>query len=115
MSQSTHDAARTSVESGGIEELSEDEQYELLSSATRRLAIGVLAEGSAPIDVGELAAAIARRESGADAPDPEAVERAEIGLHHNHLPRMDALGLVEYDREASRVVASHVPVALARE
>lgn len=31
------------------------------------------------------------------------VEKLHVGLHHKHLPRLDALGFVDWDREAGTV------------
>jgi hypothetical protein len=37
------------------------------------------------------------------AADEEFVERVKISLHHNHLPKMADLGVVEYDPDATRI------------
>lgn len=87
---------------GRTADLTETEQYRLLTEEQRRLALEVLADrDGGPIELADLAAAIAERERGAA--DEAAVERVAVTLHHNHLPRMDALGVLDYD-PASRLV-----------
>lgn len=87
---------------GRTANLTESEQYRLLTADQRRLALEVLADrGGGPIELTELAAAMAERERGAA--DEAAAERIAVTLHHNHLPRMDALGVLDYD-SASHLV-----------
>lgn len=52
----------------------------------------------------ELATAIATQEVDADAPETEYVERVATALHHNHLPKMDQLGVIDYDTGSKRIV-----------
>lgn len=83
--------------------LTESERYRLLSDERRRALLDVLDGRSAPLHRDELASAVAEREAGGD--DVAADERRTIimALHHNHLPRMADLGLVDYDRASGLV------------
>lgn len=65
---------------------------ECLADAIRRRLVATLADRNGPVARDDLAAELAG--DGADL-------RAE--LHHRHLPKLDAHGLVEYDRESGRV------------
>jgi hypothetical protein len=47
---------------------------------------------------------VAIREDGSDAADADVVERVQVALHHVHLPKMDELGILDYDQESHRIV-----------
>ncbi|MFC6954582.1 DUF7344 domain-containing protein [Halorubellus litoreus] len=83
--------------------LGPDERHYLLSDSDRRAVIGVLADRTTPIHLSELADEVVL----ATAPttvDVDAHRREfEIVLHHNHLPRLDDAGVVEYDAATNRV------------
>lgn len=76
-----------------------DAVLELCQHEHRRLVLGVLAEERRAMSVGELAEAVGAPEGDAAPRDgPEAGhDRIRAGLHHRHLPRLEAVGLVEYD------------------
>lgn len=99
MSQPTN---RTTNESGGIVEVTEDERHRLLSAERRRAVVDVLTAETSPFGLRELAAEVGRQEDGVD-PDDESVERIAVTLHHAHLPVMAAIGVVAYDPERRRV------------
>ena len=80
--------------------LSESERHLLLSAERRRIALSVLEDRADPMDLEALAAAVAAR---ADDDGEDAVDRTMIDLHHSHLPRMDDLGVVDYDRDSGEV------------
>ncbi|MXR40662.1 hypothetical protein GRX01_04775 [Halobaculum sp. WSA2] len=68
------------------------------------MALAALDERSPPMDLGNVAAEIAGREVDTDHPDEENVTHVEISLHHNHFPKMDELGVLEYDRDSQQVI-----------
>lgn len=82
--------------------LSEDERNRLLASERRRVTLDVLADRTAPVSLRDLAAAVAAHEADVRT-DDEAVERVAITLHHVHLPKLAALGVVDYDADEARV------------
>jgi len=104
MSQSEND---TGNDGGGTQtaELSDEEYYELLQSRRRSVVFETLADRIAPVDLKDLATAVATRESGVKAADPAFRERVKISLHHNHLPTMADLGVLDYDPDATRIEA----------
>jgi len=51
----------------------------------------------------ELARAVAIVASGDGGPEESTVDRVALVLHHQHLPKLDDHGLLEYDREANRI------------
>ena len=75
----------------------------VLAAERRRLTVDVLAEQTTAVELGELAAVIETLEEGDD-PDPEeALTEVKIGLHHVHLPKLDEVGVLDYDSK-SRVI-----------
>lgn len=95
-----------------------DSAFEALANARRRLAVRVLAERDCPLAVADLARAVARRERTADEgadgtpvrPRPKTVATQ---LHHRHVPKLVAAGLVERDPERGTVELVVHPDVLA--
>jgi hypothetical protein len=83
--------------------LSESDYHGLLASERRRTVLAILDERPGPIDLDELAEAVVTRGRDADTPGERERERTAVELHHAHLPKMDALGVVDYDPDANRV------------
>lgn len=106
MSQSTSETVEECV---STVDLPASDKHRLLADGQRRLALALLAERRNAVEVAELAAAIARRESGDEPVGEEAVERVTIALHHRHLPVMDDLGVVDYDADQCRVDPEGAP------
>ena len=78
-----------------------------LANERRRTILSVLAEERTPMGVPTLARAVAERDSDADGSSAEErVERAHISLYHVDLPKLDAVGVVDYDRDRGTVEAS---------
>lgn len=98
------DSDETYADGNGATELSESERHRLLSNDRRRRTLDVLADRPTPIDLDELAMEVAGRESESCELDDDAIERVTISLHHNHVPTMAELGVVDYDADSSRVV-----------
>lgn len=70
----------------------------------RRRTVLVVLEERGSISRRGLASAVAEREVPGE-PKPDAVEEVLIALHHVHLPRLAAAGLLEYDSETERVIS----------
>lgn len=102
MAQTIQQCPRTCTRSD-VEELTESEYHELLSVERRRITLDILARSTAPVELGELAATVAARESDMDVPDGATAERVAMDLHHTHLPRMANLGVIAYDPDSSRI------------
>ncbi|WP_424004919.1 DUF7344 domain-containing protein (plasmid) [Haloarcula salina] len=83
--------------------LSQSERSRLLASECRQTALSVLSERRCPVDLDELAAAVAEHEAGDGDPASDRVSSIATALHHNHLPRMADMGVVNYDPESGRV------------
>lgn len=77
-----------------------DDVLQAVSEERRRRVLRHLAEnGDAPVPVGELVAVVSGGESG----HPR--DTTEVTLHHTTLPKLDDLGLVEYDPGSGTVRA----------
>lgn len=84
--------------------LSKDDLFELLSDHRRRSVLRCLAahEGSEPVGVGTLVDRVSS-EGSSTGRVSDAHERARIQLHHNHLPKLEDHGIIEYDPARERV------------
>lgn len=100
MSQTTRDLLS---EHASTVDLEESERHRLLEVDRRRHALFVLADHVGPIDLDELATAVAEREAGVDADEAEVVASVATTLHHIHLPKMAEAGVVEYDATENRI------------
>ncbi|SFR66829.1 hypothetical protein SAMN04487947_3355 [Halogeometricum rufum] len=84
-------------------ELSANERHRLLSAERRRLTLDVVTNRSTSVSLDAVARVVADRETDADVPDDETVERVAISLHHVHLPKLHDAGVVEYDTETNQI------------
>jgi len=88
--------------------LSEATIYEILANRRRRETIRHLAETTegGPISLRELSEEIAARETETSPPPSDVRESVYNSLHQTHLPQLDDLGVVTYDRDARAVTLS---------
>lgn len=89
----------TTDEDTSVVELAVSDRHGLLAADRRRLTLDILDGKTTAVELAELAAGIAAREGGIDAVDEESIERVAVSLHHIHLPKMDDLGVLDYDPE----------------
>lgn len=68
-----------------------------------RLVIDALEDMAPPVELDELATAIAAHESQSESVEEATVKEVAISLHHNHLPKIDRLGVISYNPESNRV------------
>lgn len=95
-------------------ESSIDDLFEILTDGRRRTALSVMSGRESPMDVEALARAVAARESDvapASVSDP-VLEAVHITLHHVHLPKLDDVSLVDYDRDEKTVAATSTADAI---
>ena len=96
------------------EELSLDELFDLLRNRRRRDILAYLDASDGTVTLDELAEAIAADENDTE---PEQLtsqqrKRVYISLYQNHLPKMDDLGLIEYEK--NRGVVELVDISEAK-
>lgn len=87
----------------GTEHLTESEYHNLLAAERRRTVLDILATSPASVDLEQLATAVAARENDVNVTDESAVDLVTLDLHHIHLPKMDALEVIDYDPTTTRV------------
>lgn len=100
MNQSPNDVPEAYAGTG---DLPTSDRHKVLASERRRVALDILAERTDPVDLENLASAIAAREADGIEADEETVKRVALTLHHQHLPLMAKFGVIEYDPEATLV------------
>jgi len=83
--------------------LDEGTVHEVLSNDRRRLVLEALREAGGAAELGDLAEAVAARETGTDPPPSDARQSVYVSLQQTHLPKLDALDLVEYDGDDREV------------
>lgn len=92
---------------GGVEsELSEGDIFEVLSNQRRRHIVRTLkTSAESMFEVGDLAERIAAREEGINVTEVSYDQRKSVytALHQSHLPKMDELGIVEFDKDRGTV------------
>ena len=95
--------SRTSLPTERVDtaEITASEYYGLLADDQRRAVIDVLADRQLPVELSDLASAVAAREAPPEGADP--VDRVTILLHHTHLPKLAGSGVLTYDPDAHRV------------
>ncbi|MDG5775635.1 hypothetical protein VB773_06305 [Haloarculaceae archaeon H-GB2-1] len=82
-------------------QLSEPRCYVLLGARRRREVLRALQDLETPVSVRRLAEAIAASEP--EERDRDIIERIHLTLHHNHLPRLAAAQVVDYDSDDGTV------------
>jgi DNA-binding transcriptional ArsR family regulator len=83
--------------------LSECEIHQILSNPRRRAVLDHLGASPGAISVRDLSEAIAATETG-ESPAPTRVrESVYTSLHQTHLPKLQELGVVRYDRDRSEI------------
>ncbi len=87
-------------------ELSIDETFELLKNARRRAVVRYLLQQEGKANLSELAEHIAAAENGISVHELSSDQRKRvyIGLYQCHLPKMDNLGVIEYDKNRGSIV-----------
>ncbi|MCO8244951.1 MULTISPECIES: hypothetical protein [unclassified Haladaptatus] len=98
-----HNSNNMIDEKSSTDELTASDLHSLLAVERRRLILDILTEGVTTVELKELVVEVVEREDGIDTTDEDVIDRVTIGLHHNHLPRLDDAGLVDYDPDSHTV------------
>jgi hypothetical protein len=83
--------------------LDEGEIHDVLRNARRRELISFLGRHDGYATIQDLSEHIARLESGEDPPPRNVRQSVYVSLHQTHLPKLEALGFVEYDTDSKDV------------
>jgi len=87
------------------DQLSENEIFEVLYNSRRRIVLTYLIADDGASTVGEMAEHIAAVENDTTVQQISSYERKRVyvGLYQNHLPMMDNVGVLEYDKNRGTV------------
>lgn len=80
------------------------EIHDVLSNERRKMVIDLLRETEGSMSARDLSEHIAERETGESPPPRNIRQSAYVSLHQTHLPKLDELGIIEYD-ESDKTVA----------
>jgi len=84
-------------------ELKAVEIHDVLSNERRQLILTFLREAGGVLSARELSERIAEVETGESPPPRNIRQSAYVSLHQTHLPKLDELGIVDYDQSAKTV------------
>ncbi|MBS3761305.1 DUF7344 domain-containing protein [Halodesulfurarchaeum sp.] len=92
----------------GAPPLTTEEIFHILSNRRRRFALHYLDQVEDPVTIRDLSEQIAAWEHDIDrsAVTPKQRKRTYTALHQGHLPKLDRLGVIEYDNERGIVAPS---------
>lgn len=85
------------------EDLDEGTIHDVLRNARRRLVIETLQTSEGTVSVSDLAEAVAAKEAGTNPAPKNKRQSVYVSLHQTHLPKLDSLGIVEYDPDSKDV------------
>lgn len=83
--------------------LGEGEIHDVLRNDRRRLAIKALRDRNGRASVRDLSEEVAARETGEDPPPKKKRQSVYVSLHQTHLPKLDDLGILDYDGDNKTV------------
>ena len=84
-------------------DLGEGDIHEVLRNDRRRMVLEALGDADEAVTARELSEAIAARETGDDPPPRDVRQSVYVSLQQTHLPKLDDLGIVDYD-DATKAV-----------
>lgn len=87
------------------ESLSKDDIYSMLSNRRRRLVLNYLRETAEEVSVRELSREVAAMENGIEREELTYKQRKRVytSLHQTHLPKLDDVGVIVYDRDRGNI------------
>lgn len=78
--------------------------FKALSNSHRIRVIQVVVDASSSVTLEDLAREIARKEEEpVESTREERVEELHVSLYHKHIPKLEDLGLIEWNRDEGRV------------
>lgn len=83
--------------------LGQEQIHDVLSNERRRQTLEILKEEQTEVELRPLTERIAEIESG-ESPPPRGLRQSVYSsLHQTHLPKLDDLGIVDYDKDRKRI------------
>jgi DNA-binding transcriptional ArsR family regulator len=84
-------------------ELAAVDIHDVLSNERRRMVLSILRDENGHTTARELSERIAELETGQTPPPRNIRQSAYVSLHQTHLPKLDNLGIVDYDESTKTV------------
>lgn len=84
-------------------ELSLDTIFRLLSNRSRRHVLAYLASETDVVHLTELVAAVVARKSSENTDDDAPDAAVALAVRHNHLPKLEGVGVLEYDARSRTI------------
>lgn len=85
------------------QELKAIDIHEVLSNSRRQHAIEILRDAGGKLSARELSERIAEAETGESPPPSNIRQSVYVSLHQTHLPKLDDLGIVNYDSDSKTI------------
>lgn len=91
--------------SGESRELSQNDLFDMLSNPRRRELLSILCRGHDPLTIEDASTRLAAIENDVAQNDlaPEQYKRVYTALYQCHLPRMDEIGVIEFDTSSNTI------------
>lgn len=111
------DSTDTVGQSEANTQLSLDERFEILKNERRRIVLQYLREETETVKLNELADQVTAIENDTDVGSITSEERKRVyvGLYQFHLPKMDKMGVVEYDQDRGDISLTETGRTLCQE
>jgi DNA-binding transcriptional ArsR family regulator len=94
--------------------LTNDVAFDLMRDTHRRAIVRVLAEDTSRMDLHPLAQAVTEMIADQSGATESSAERVSISLFHQHLPKLEAAGVIDFDAEARTVTPTEAMADLVR-
>lgn len=101
-------ATQLDLEDEQLGESSIDDVYDLLADYQRRRLLVALYDGGKPQRLHALAHRLANERG-----DPKGTDRVDARIYHCHIPKCEAVGMVQYDDDADTVALTEQGEKLA--
>lgn len=88
---------------GAAGDIAATDIHDVLRNERRRLVLERLTDLDGPASVSDLAEHVAALEVGADPPPDNRRQSVYVSLHQTHLPKLNELGIVDYDTDEKTV------------
>ncbi len=84
-------------------QLDEVDVHDVLSNERRQVTLEILRDNGDSMTTRELSERVAERETGEQPPPRNIRQSAYVSLQQTHLPKLDRLGIIDYDGDAKQV------------
>lgn len=90
----------------GDDRMEQNATHEILKSDRRRAALEYMRQQLEPVSLRTLSEQVAAREAGESPPPRDLRKSVYVSLHQTHLPKLDDVGVVDYDKDRKQIALS---------